>query len=86
MEVDKEAYKLAKNRSKRVVARAQDEERRRYCDILVEEDGKGNVFRVAKQMIELNKYIIASGCVKGVDGRTIGGKEDNAKMEGIITK
>src|SRR6266516_3138462 len=39
--------------------------------MLVEEDGKGNVFRVAKQMVGLNKDITASGCVKGVDGRTI---------------
>ena len=39
--------------------------------MLVDEDGKGNVFRVAKQMVGLNKDITASGCVKGVDGRTI---------------
>src|SRR2546425_8902044 len=71
LEVDKGAHKLAKNRSKRVVAKAQDEERRRYCDMLVEEDGKGYVFRVAKQMGGLNKDITASGCVTGVDGRTI---------------
>jgi len=71
LEVDKGAYKLAKNRSKRVVAKAQDEERRIYCDMLVEEDGKGNVFRVAKQMVGLNKYITVSGRVKGMDGRTI---------------
>ena len=32
---------------------------------------QGNVFRVAKQMVGLNKDITASGCVKGVDGRTI---------------
>src|SRR5437867_12645326 len=39
--------------------------------MLMEEDGKGNVFRVAKQMVGLNKDITASECVKGVDGRTI---------------
>src|SRR6266516_1526865 len=33
--------------------------------------GKGNVFRVAKQMVELNKDITASGCVMGVYGVTI---------------
>src|SRR6266516_4725130 len=78
LEVDKEAYKKAKCRSRRVVAKAQDEERQRYCDKLVEEDGKGNVFRVAKQMVGLNKNITASGCVKGVDGRTL-------VEEGVIT-
>src|SRR3954469_14534375 len=71
LEVDKGAYKVAKNRSKRVVAKAQNEERQRYCNKLVEEDGKGNVFRVAKQMVRLNKDITESGCVKGVDGRTV---------------
>src|SRR6267154_48759 len=70
-EVNKGAYKLAKSRSKRVVAKAQDEVRQRYCNMLVEEDGKGNVFRVAKQMVGLNKDITASGCVKGADGTTI---------------
>ena len=65
------AYRLANGRSKRVVARAQDEERQRYCDMLEEEDDKGTVFRIAKQMVELNKDISASGCVKGVDGRTV---------------
>src|SRR5437899_6206057 len=69
LEVDKVAYRMAKGRSKRVVAKAQDVERQRYCDMLEEEDGKGNVFRVAKQMVGLNKDIAASGCVKGVDGR-----------------
>src|SRR5206468_7826374 len=71
LEVDKVAYRLAKGRSKRVVAKAQDEERQRYCDMLEEEDGKGSVFRVAKQLVGLNKDITASGCVKGVDGRTV---------------
>ena len=59
------AYMLAKGRSKRVVAKAQGEERQRYCDMLEAEDGKGNVFRVAQQMVGLNKDIPASGCVKG---------------------
>src|SRR6059036_1631878 len=61
----------AKRRSKRVVAKAQGEERQRYCDMLEAEDGKGNVFRVAKQMVGLNKDITASGYVRGIDGRTI---------------
>src|SRR6267154_2573020 len=66
---------LAKSRSKRVVAKAQDKVRQRYCNMLVEEDGKGNVFRVVKQMVGLNKDITASGCVKGLDGRTIVAEE-----------
>src|SRR5206468_11550109 len=48
--------------------------------MLVEEDSKGNVFRVAKQMVGLNKNITASGCVKGVDGRTV------VEEEGIMQR
>src|SRR4051812_41070059 len=39
--------------------------------MLEEEDGKGSGFRVAKQMVGLNKDITASGCLKGVHGRTV---------------
>src|SRR5206468_10174929 len=81
LEVDKVAYRLAKGRSKRVVAKAHDEERQRYCDMLEEEDGKGSVFRVAKPVVGMNKDITASGCVKGVDGRTVVEEE-----EGIIQR
>src|SRR2546425_1622123 len=71
---------MAKVRLKRVVAKAQDEERKRYCDMLEEEDGKGCVFRVAKQMVGLNKDIAASGCVRGVDGRIV------VEEEGIMQR
>src|SRR5437867_2383968 len=71
---------MAKGRSKRVVAKAQGEERQRYCDMLEEEDDKGSVFRVAKQMVGLNKDIDASGCVKGVDGRIV------VEEEGIMQR
>ena len=46
--------------------------------MLEEEDGKGSVFRVAKQMVGLNRDIAAGGCVKGVDGRTV------VKEEGMM--
>src|SRR2546425_988520 len=80
LEVDKGVYMLAKGRSKRVVATVQGEERQRYCDMLEAEDDKGNVFRVAKQMVGLNKDITASECVKGVDGRTV------VEEEGIMQR
>ena len=83
--MDKGAYKLAKGRSKRVVAKVQEEERQIYCDMLEEEDGKGNVFRVAKQMVGLNKDITASGCVKGGGWENYSsGRKDIAKMERIL--
>src|SRR2546425_6750377 len=53
---------------------------KRYCDMLEEEDGKGTMFRIAKQMVELKKDISVSGCVKGVDGRTV------VEEEGIMQR
>src|SRR5207247_4200939 len=38
------------------------------------------MFRVAKQMVGLNKDITASGCVRGIDGRTI------VEEEGIMQR
>ena len=48
--------------------------------MLEAEDGKGNVFRVAKQMVGLNKDITVSGCVRGIDGRTIEEEEGWVKL------
>ena len=47
-----------------------------YSDLLI----KGSVFRVAKQMVGLNKDITATGCVKGVDGRAV------VEEEGIMQR
>ena len=65
---------MAKGNSKRVVAKTQDEERQRYCDMLEEEDGKGTVFRISKQMVELNRHFCEWMC-EGVDGRTVVAEE-----------
>src|SRR3954469_25615287 len=84
LEVDKVAYKLAKGRSMGVVAKAQDEERQRYCDMLEEEDGRGSVFRVAKQMVRLNKHYCEWMCEGGRRENCSGGRRDNAKVERIL--
>ena len=48
-------------------------------------DGKGNVFRVAKEIVGLNKDITASGRVKGADGITIVEEEKIiSEMERIL--
>src|SRR5206468_2017793 len=76
-EIRKDFAERVKYREER---REEDEETQRYCDMLEEKDGKGNVFRVAKQMVGLNKDIAASGCVKGVDGRIV------VEQEGIMQR
>ena len=42
------AYVNAKRKAKHVISKAQEIERKRFCEKLEEADGRGNVFRVAK--------------------------------------
>ena len=70
-EQDKKNYSLAKNKAKKVIARAQEEERQRFVDDLEREDRKGNIFRVAKKMTQKNRDVVGTGCVKGKDGKVV---------------
>ena len=42
-------------------------------------DGKGTLFRVAKQMVKKGKDVVGGGCVKNVDGKIV--VEDDELME-----
>ena len=75
---------LAKGRSKRVVVKAQGEERQGYCVMLEAEDGKVNVFRVAKQMVGLNRHYCEWMCEGGEWENCSRGSRDNAKKERIL--
>ena len=48
---DKKAYNSAKQATKKVIAKAQQAERVKFCDMLEKEEGRGNLFRVVKQMV-----------------------------------
>ena len=75
----KRNYDLAKRETKSAIYRAKEAERRKFGERLEEEDKKGNVFRVAKQLVRKNKIVVGGGCVKGVNGETV--VEDEQVLE-----
>ena len=71
MEENRRLYQTAKCEAKRAVYKAQEEERKKFGEMLDEEDGKGTVFRVAKQMVRSNRDVVGGGCVKDVNGKIV---------------
>src|SRR5260221_4626615 len=68
---DQEAYRQAKVSAKRVIFKAQEAERKKFGDLLDDEEEKGRVFRVAKQMLRKNSDVLCEGCVKDKDGQIV---------------
>jgi hypothetical protein len=64
-------YLAAKMAAKREVHKAQEVERIRLVEKLEEGDGKGNVFRVVKQMVAKNRDVVGDGCIKDEDGKVV---------------
>ena len=50
IESRKQEYYRARGAAKRAIFKVKDAERKRFCEDLEDEDGKGNVFRLAKQL------------------------------------
>jgi hypothetical protein len=71
MEIDKRNYEEAKRTAKKGISKAQEVERRKFGEKLDEEDGKGTVFRVAKQIVRNNRDVVGGGCVKDTDGKIV---------------
>ena len=55
LETRRQDYNLAKIAAKRAIFKAKSDERKKFCEDLEREDEKGNVFRVAKQMVRRNR-------------------------------
>lgn len=70
-EKDKVAYQQIKVRAKRVIAKAQAEERQKFGEMLEREDEQRKVFRVAKQIIGKNKDVVGGGCIKDENGKIV---------------
>jgi hypothetical protein len=64
-------YLTAKRAAKKAVNKAQEAERMRLVEKLEEADGKGNVFRVVKQMVAKNRDVVGDGCIKDEDGKVV---------------
>ena len=71
MQENKRKYDEAKRAAKRAVSKAKDVERQKFGEMLDEQDEKGAVFRVAKQIVRNNRDVVGEGCVKDTDGRIV---------------
>ena len=60
-ESDKKMYEAAKKNAKKVIAKAKQAETVKFCDMLEKEEGKGNLFRVVKQMVGKNRNVVGVG-------------------------
>ena len=52
---------MAKHEAKRVIHRAQERERKKFGDMLEEENGKGAVLRVVRQMVGIIEMMWKKG-------------------------
>ena len=71
MEDSKRRYQEAKRVAKREVFKAQEVERKKFGEQLDRKDGKGTVFRVAKQIVKKNQDVVGGGCVKDTEGKIV---------------
>ena len=67
-DTDRAAYCNARKIASKERYKAQETERKKFGDKLSEEDMKGNLFRIAKQLMRRNKDVVDSGCVKDREG------------------
>jgi hypothetical protein len=64
-------YQRAKSSAKKAVNKAQEVERKKLVEKLEEGEGKGNIFRVVKQMVEKNRDVVGDGCIKDEKGNVV---------------
>jgi len=60
-------YCKARAVAKKMIGKAKAAERQKTVEMLENEDAKGNIFRIAKQMVKKNRDVVGGGCVKDVD-------------------
>ena len=68
---DKRRYDEAKRAAKIGISKAQEVERKKFGERLDDENEKGTVFRVARQIVRKNRDVVGGGCVKHADGRIV---------------
>ena len=68
----KKAYEQAKREARRAVYEARKLAREKFCEQLLQEEKKGNVFRIVKQITEQNKDVVSGcNCVKDRQGKVV---------------
>ena len=63
-------YNQARCEAKRAIFKAKNDERKRFCKDLEREDEKGNLLRVAKQLLNRNRDV-GTNYVKDRDGEIV---------------
>ena len=58
-------YYRAKRAAKLAIFNAKNAERLKFCEELEDVDRKGNVFRVAKQLVRKNRDVVRCGMCEG---------------------
>ena len=71
LESMEENYNRAKRAAKLAIFKAKNAERLKFCEELKDEDQKGNVFRVAKQLVRKNRDVVGAGCVRDNSGKIV---------------
>ena len=71
MESRKQEYYRAREAAKRAIIKAKNAERKKFCEDLEGEDEKGNVFRLAKQLVSKNRDVVSVSCVKDDGGKIV---------------
>ena len=71
LETRRQDYNLAKIAAKRAIFKAKSDERKKFCEDWEREDEKGNVFRMAKQIVRRNRDVVGASRVKGSDGKIV---------------
>jgi hypothetical protein len=77
---DKLKYQEAKRVARRVVAKAQSETRKELVESLDSAEGKGQIFRLVKQMVRNNSDLLVDGWVRNRNGEVA---RDSQEMKDI---
>ena len=64
MEARRQDYNQARGEAKRAIFKAKNDERKWFCENLERENDKGNLFRVAKQLVNRNRDVVGTNCMK----------------------
>ena len=67
----REDYNQAKRTAKKAIFNAKNAVRQTFCEDLDREDRKGNVLRVAKQLVRKNRDVVGANCVKDDEGKVV---------------
>jgi hypothetical protein len=68
---DKTAYNQAKKKAQTVIYKAQEKARQEFGDMLDSEENRGQIFRVARQIVHKNKDVVGGSCVKDKTGKPV---------------